>query len=263
MGCCWRLLSGPWAGGSVSGGRAPTCLGPNWWAGGRHPGPGRGFAGFALQSRGPSPHGQARKMPGTTAVPPDNMAGTVARTPAGPLCVVQRPGSLAPHVVGQAGCGCCHLHLWVTTPPSLGEAGAGLCAPVGHHVTLPGRGRGWPICTCGSPRQPPWPGSVCPRPPLSKLLGTPLVCARPSAGLGSGPHSGPPWWDMWLMHGRLPRPTPQLSTLKALVSPLWGWALTRVHHVSPGPARRHGGSGGSWPGAQRAGAALGGGTARE
>ena len=29
-------------------------------------------------------------------------------------------------------------------------------APVGHHATLPGRGSGWPMCTCGSPRHPPW-----------------------------------------------------------------------------------------------------------
>lgn len=65
-------------------------------------------------------------MPKATAVPIDNMAGTVDRTPAGPRCVVQRPGSLTPRVLGQAGCGRCRLHLRVNTSPSLGAAGAGL-----------------------------------------------------------------------------------------------------------------------------------------
>ena len=237
MGCCWT-----WAGGAVSGGRVPTCLGPNWWEGGRHPGPGRGFAGFALQSRGPSPHGQARKMPGAIAVPPDNMAGTVDRTPAGPLCVAQRPGSVAPRAVGQAGPAICtcglprhppwerqglaHLHLWVATPPPQ----AWLSLPEVAPLQAPGD-----------------PASMC-----SPLCTTGLRATLGAATVG---HVADAWPSA--------RPTPQLSTLRALVSPLWGWALTRVHHVSPGPARRHGGSGGSWPGAQRAGAALGGGAARE
>lgn len=54
----WRLLSGPRAGGAVSSGRVPTFLGLSWWAGCRHPGPGRVFAGFALQSKGACPRGR-------------------------------------------------------------------------------------------------------------------------------------------------------------------------------------------------------------
>lgn len=81
----WRLLSRPRAGGAVSGGWVPAFLGLSWWAGGRHPGPGRGFAGLALQSKGACPPGQARKKPRAAGVPLNNMVGTVDRTPAG-LC---------------------------------------------------------------------------------------------------------------------------------------------------------------------------------
>ena len=69
----------------MSSGWVPAFLGLSWWAGGRHPGPGRGFAGLALQSKGACPPGQARKKPRAAGVPLNNMVGTVDRTPAG-LC---------------------------------------------------------------------------------------------------------------------------------------------------------------------------------
>lgn len=134
--------------------------------------------------------------------------------------------------------------LW--TGPRLG-LGAWFSVPVPlHHVSWARLGVDAAVYTCGSTRHPPWERrglawvSLPKVSPSPKLLETLLVCGQPSGRTGLWATLGAATVGhvayTWLS---APPPPPHLSVLRALVSPLWGWALTRVCHVSPGPARRH------------------------